>query len=61
MNAEYLLKELELAAWEQSEAETHERAAKKLRMDATRRMAVCHIEIKLALEKAKDMKQSKPQ
>jgi hypothetical protein len=49
MNAEIMLREMELAAYEMAEAETCERRAHKLRMDATKRIASVHLEMQLAL------------
>jgi len=56
MNAEIIIREMELAAYEMAEAETCERRAHKLRLDATKRIAAVHKEMTLALE---DFKMSK--
>lgn len=48
MNAEEVLRELELAAWESAEAESHERAAKALRLKSTKRISSVHQQIKEA-------------
>ena len=52
MNAAAALRELELAAWEAAEAETHERAAKALRLKSARRTAAVHAHLKYALTSA---------
>jgi hypothetical protein len=49
MRADIILREMELAAYEMAEAETCERRAHKLRMDATKRIASVHLEMQLAL------------
>jgi hypothetical protein len=49
MNADLMLREMELAAYEMAEAETCERRAHKLRMDATKRIASVHLDMQLAL------------
>jgi hypothetical protein len=49
MNADVMLREMELAAYEMAEAETCERRAHKLRMDATKRIASVHLDMQLAL------------
>ena len=50
MNAEIIIREMELAAYEMAEAETCERRAHKLRLDATKRIASVRQEMILALE-----------
>jgi hypothetical protein len=54
MNAEIMLREMELAAYEMAEAETCERRAHKLRMAATKKIASVHAEMQLALNEFKD-------
>jgi hypothetical protein len=49
MNAQAAIKELELAAWEAAEAESHERAARALRLKSARRVAAVHAHLKDAL------------
>ena len=58
MNAEIIIREMELAAYEMAEAETCERRAHKLRLDATKRIAAVHKEMTLALEDAKARKEN---
>jgi hypothetical protein len=53
MNAEIMLREMELAAYEMAEAETCERRAHKLRLDATKRIASVHMEMQLAVNEFK--------
>ena len=48
---------MELAAYKMAEAETCERRAHKLRLDATKRIAAVHKEMTLALEDFKMSKQ----
>lgn len=50
MNAELSCKELELAAYELSEAAAHERAAKALRSKAVKRIAAVHSDMRGAIE-----------
>lgn len=54
MNADIMLREMELAAYEMAEAETCERRAHKLRMDATKRIASVHLEMQLAVKDFKN-------
>lgn len=54
MNTDAALRELELAAWEQAEAESHERAAKSLRIKAAKRVAAVHSEMKSAMQAARE-------
>lgn len=49
MTAKVAIQELELAAWELAEAESHERAAKALRLKSARRTAAVHAHLKEAL------------
>lgn len=49
MNADIMLREMELAAYEMAEAETCERRAHKLRLDATKRIASVYLEMQLAV------------
>jgi|694.fasta_scaffold09371_18 hypothetical protein len=56
MNAELIIREMELAAYEMAEAETSERRAHKLRLDATKRIASVRQDMILALEDAKARK-----
>jgi hypothetical protein len=56
MNAELIIREMELAAYEMAEAETCERRAHKLRLSATKRIASVRQDIILALEDAKARK-----
>ena len=58
MNAEIIIREMELAAYEMAEAETCERRAHKLRLDATKRISAVHKEMTLALEDAKARKEN---
>jgi hypothetical protein len=53
MNAEILLREMELAAYEMAEAETCERRAQKLRLSATKRIASVYAEMQLAVSEFK--------
>jgi hypothetical protein len=53
MNADILLREMELAAYEMAEAETCERRAQKLRLSATKRIASVHSEMQLAVSNFK--------
>jgi len=53
MNADILLREMELAAYEMAEAETCERRAQKLRLSATKRIASVHSEMQLAVSEFK--------
>jgi hypothetical protein len=57
MNAEIIIRKMELAAYEMAEAEACERRAHKLRLDATKRIAAVHKEMTLALEDFKMSKQ----
>lgn len=50
MNALRIMRELELAAFELAEAESHERAARALRIKATKRTSAVHAELKTAVE-----------
>ena len=50
LDAKSALKELELAAYEMAEAESHEAAAKKLRMQSIRRISMIHAELSAALK-----------
>ncbi len=52
MNALRIMRELELAAFELAEAESHERAAKALRVKATKRTSAVHAEIAAAVKAA---------
>ena len=54
MNAELLLREMEIAAYEMAEAETSERRAQKLRLSATKRIASVYAEMQIALGEAKN-------
>jgi len=54
MNADILLRKIELAVYEMAEAETCERRAHKLRMDATKRIASVHAEMQIAVNEFKD-------
>jgi hypothetical protein len=54
MNAENTIREMELAAYEMAEAETHERQAQKLRLNASKRIASVHLEMQIALGEAKN-------
>jgi hypothetical protein len=54
MNAELLLREMEIAAYEMAEAETCERRAQKLRLSATKRIASIHAEMQLAVSEFKN-------
>jgi hypothetical protein len=56
MNAELIIREMELAAYEMAEAETCERRAQKLRLSATKRIASVRQDMILALEDAKARK-----
>lgn len=56
MNAENVLKEMELAAYELAAAETAERHARKLRRSAATRIAAFHAEFKAALSTARKPK-----
>lgn len=58
MNAEIIIREMELAAYEMAEAETCERRAHKLRLDATKRIASVRQNMILALEDAKARKET---
>ena len=49
MNADLILREMEIAAYEMAEAETCERRAHKLRLDATKRIASVHKEMQIAV------------
>jgi hypothetical protein len=49
MNADIMLREMELAAYEMAEAETCEKRAHKLRMDATKRIASVYLEMQIAV------------
>lgn len=60
MNAEAILKEMELAAWELAEAETAERRAHQLRTSASRRIASFHADFKTALTNARTPKLNQP-
>ncbi len=53
MNADSILKEMELAAWELAEAEAAERRAHQLRKSASKRIASFHANFKAALETAR--------
>jgi hypothetical protein len=53
MNAESLLREMELASYEMAEAETSERRAQKLRLSATKRIASVYAEMQLAVSEFK--------
>lgn len=53
MNAEIIIREMELAAYEMAEAETCERRAQKLRLSATKRIASVHAEMQLAVSEFK--------
>jgi hypothetical protein len=53
MNAELIIREMELAAYEMAEAETSERRAQKLRLSATKRIASVHMEMQLAVNEFK--------
>jgi hypothetical protein len=53
MNAELIIREMELAAYEMAEAETCERRAHKLRLSATKRIASVHMEMQLAVNEVK--------
>ena len=59
MNAEIIIREMELAAYEMAEAETCERRAHKLRLDATKRIASVRQEMILALEDVRRGKKTK--
>jgi hypothetical protein len=54
MNADILLREMELAAYEMAEAETCERRAHELRIKATKRIASVHAEMQIAVNEFKD-------
>jgi hypothetical protein len=49
MNAELAARELELAAYEMSEAEAHDRAAMALRTKAAQRISAVHSELRGAI------------
>jgi len=53
MNADLMLREMEIAAYEMAEAETSERRAQKLRLSATKRIASIHAEMQLAVSNFK--------
>ena len=53
MNAETIIQEIELATWAMAEAESLEKRAHKLRVDATRTLAKVRLEMVDALEEAK--------
>lgn len=53
MDADLILKDMELAAWELAEAESAERRAHKLRISASKRIAAFHANFKAALETAR--------
>lgn len=50
MNAETIIQEIELATWAMAEAESLEKRAHKLRVDATRTLAKVRLEMVDALE-----------
>jgi hypothetical protein len=54
MNADIMLREMELAAYEMAEAETCERRAHKLRLNATKRIASVHLEMQIAVSEFKN-------
>jgi hypothetical protein len=53
MNTPAAIREMDLAAWEYAEADTHERAARALRLKATKRISAVHLELKTALAAAR--------
>jgi hypothetical protein len=53
MNADMILREMEIAAYEMAEAETHERQAHKLRLSATKRIAFVRLEVQFAVSEFK--------
>jgi len=54
MNANIMLREMQLAAYEMAEAETSERRAHKLRLTATKRIASVHAEMQIAVDEFKN-------
>ena len=53
MNANIMLREMQLAAYEMAEAETSEKRAHKLRLTATKRIASVHLEMQIAVDEFK--------
>ena len=54
MNANIMLREMQLAAYEMAEAETSEKRAHKLRLSATKRIASVHLEMQIAVDEFKN-------
>lgn len=56
MNVPHILNEMELAIYELSEAESHERRASALRLKAGKRLSACHLATKSAFENALEIR-----
>lgn len=59
MDSKHVMRELELAAWEMAEAESHERAAHALRIKAMKRTSAVHAELKAATTTAIERRKNK--